>query len=144
MLRRCAVVSGNADARFIDQFDIARDSIGAVFRDLDPRRANRVGQGCITCRPDPDAKRARGAFADRMEQVIQSGAARRNERLAPEMERRTQAVGTKSGMGAGATVIEHIGLLAFVDFEPVGNPSCILGIDEAALDMAVVAERFCL
>src|SRR3984957_11896754 len=142
MFRRCAGVLRNARTGFIHQRDVSRHAIGPIPGHLDLRRAVRVGQAGVTRRPEADAERARRTSAHRIHQIVQSRAARRNERLLAEMKYRIETVGTETGMRAGPAVVEYMGLLALIDIEFVRHASWILVVGKSTAMMAVVAKRF--
>ena len=134
---------GHVRAGRVGQRDRAGDAVTAVLGHLDGAfpGAVPVGQVALLLAVEGQAQRAGRAVPHGPDELVEAGAAGRDEGFGAGAERGRRAVGAQPGVLADAPVVEDRDLLPRVGVALVGHPVRVLAVGEPAGRVRPVAER---
>jgi hypothetical protein len=90
---------------------------------------------------DADSKGAGRTFSHRANDFVEPGAARCHEGGVAQMEYTFQTVSAEAGVCAETAIVEHRGLLAFIQVRMVEDSVGIFATRETSVEVAIVAKR---
>jgi hypothetical protein len=137
-----ALGSPDAFALLVDKGQPAHDAVRAVGRDLDPRLpALLVDVVAVLVCTDRKAECARWAVPNGADDLVQTPAARGDERVPIAVEHRRQPIGAEPRVGTDAAVVEDGELLGDIGVAVVGHAPRVLRPAKADLGVRAIAQR---